>query len=150
MHTPIMPGGGDTLPKEDRVEEGSMTESDNASDTILVIEDHEAFCEVITYVLQECGYRVAVVPNGKEAITYLANHELPCAILLDLEMPVMNGWDFRTWQQQHALFAKIPVIIMSGSRADQRTYELLRPEAYIDKPIDFTSLLNALQTKTNC
>lgn len=145
-----MPCGGDTLPKEDRLEESSMKESENASETILVIEDNEAFCEGVTYVLQEGGYRVAVVHNGQEAITYLANHDLPCAILLDLEMPVMNGWDFRQWQQQDTRFAKIPVIIMSGSHANQRTYELLRPEAYIDKPIDFTSLLNALQTKTNC
>ena len=127
-----------------------MKESEHSSGTILMIEDNEAVRESVTYVLQECGYRVAVVSNGEEAITYLATHELPCAILLDLEMPVMNGWEFRKWQQQHALFAKIPVIIMSGVCDDQRTYELLRPEAYIDKPIDFDSLFNALQTKTNC
>jgi CheY-like chemotaxis protein len=127
-----------------------MKESQNSSDTILMIEDNEALCEVVTYVLQECGYRVAVVTNGEEAITYLAYHDLPCAILLDLEMPVMNGWDFRKWQQQHPHFTKIPVIIMSGASDKHYTYELLKPEAYIDKPIDFDSLLNALQTKTNC
>ena len=62
----------------------------------------------------------------------------------------MVGWDFRKWQQQHAHFAKIPVIIMSGAHESQRIYELLRPEAYIDKPIDFDSLLNTLHTKTTC
>jgi two-component system, OmpR family, response regulator CpxR len=127
-----------------------MKELEHFLDTILMIEDNETVREVVTDVLQECGYRVATVTHGEEAITYLATHELPCAILLDLEMPVMNGWEFRTWQQLHALFAKIPVIIMSGACDNQRTYELLRPAAYIDKPIDFDSLLNALQTKTNC
>jgi CheY-like chemotaxis protein len=125
--------------------------SEDWSDTILVIEDNDALREVLTEVLQGCGYMVDVVTNGEEAIAYLADHDLPCAILLDLQMPVMNGWDFRKWQQRHAHFAKIPVIIMSGgAHGSQRIYELLRPEAYIDKPIDFGSLLNALQTKTNC
>ena len=124
--------------------------SEDLSETILVIEDNDALREVLTYVLQECGYRVDVATNGEEAIAYLADHDLPCAILLDLEMPVMNGWDFRKWQQRHAHFAKIPVIIMSGAHESQRIYELLRPEAYIDKPIDFDSLLNTLHTKTTC
>ena len=120
------------------------------SETILVVEDNETIRELLMHVLQGCGYKVATVTNGKEAMAYLAEHDKPCAILLDLEMPVMNGWDFRTWQQRHARFASIPVIIMSGARESQRTYELLRPEAYIDKPIDFSNLLHALHTKTNC
>ena len=127
-----------------------LKEAENVSEIILVIEDNEALREAVTYMLHECGYRVATVTNGQEAITYLADHDLPCAILLDLEMPVMNGWDFRKWQQHDAHFATIPVIIMSGARDNQHTYELLKPEAYIEKPIDFDSLLNALQTKTNC
>jgi CheY-like chemotaxis protein len=124
--------------------------SKDLSETILVIEDNDALRGMLTDVLQGYGYRVDVVTNGEEAIAYLAEHDLPCAILLDLEMPVMNGWDFRKWQQRHAHFAKIPVIIMSGAYESQRTYELLRPEAYIDKPIDFGSLLNALHIKTTC
>jgi CheY-like chemotaxis protein len=120
------------------------------SETILVVEDNEGIREGVAYVLQECGYRVATVTHGEEAIAYLAEHELPCAILLDLNMPVMNGWDFRQWQQRHAHFANIPVIIMSGARESRRTYEVLRPEAYIAKPIDFNRLLHALHTKTNC
>lgn len=124
--------------------------SEDVPETILVIEDNDAIRTLLTEVLQGCGYRVAAVTNGEEAIAYLADHELPCAILLDLEMPVMNGWDFRQWQQRHAPFATIPVIIMSGARESQSIYKLLRPEAYIEKPFDFGSLLHALDTKTNC
>jgi len=127
-----------------------LKEREGLLETILVVEDNDMMRELVIEVLQGCGYEVDAVTNGEEAIAYLADHDLPCAILLDLEMPVMNGWDFRTWQRRHAHFATIPVIIMSGVRASQPTYELLRPNAYIEKPIDFGSLLNALHTKTHC
>ena len=127
-----------------------VKEAENFSDTILVIEDNKVIRDALTELLQTCGYGVAAVTNGEEAIAYLAEHASPCAILLDLEMPVMNGWEFRTWQQRHPDFAKIPVIIMSGARESQYTYELLGPEAYMGKPFQFDTLLHALHTKTPC
>src|SRR5258708_307681 len=82
--------------------------------TILIVEDDISICTVITEILQDEGYLVASVENGAEALAYLQQHIHPQLILLDLNMPVMTGWDFRAQQQCDPRLAEIPVIIMSA------------------------------------
>src|SRR4051812_43717388 len=80
---------------------------------ILVVEDNAALRQVMRAVLEAAGYRVACAANGREALDSLRAAEPPFVILLDLSMPVMDGWQFRERQRQTAGFASIPVLLLS-------------------------------------
>src|ERR1044071_1184503 len=87
---------------------------------ILVVEDDSAIREVLTDVLESEGYQVLNAANGREAIQLLRSSTLPCLILLDLMMPVMNGWQFRDEQRQDPLLAPVPV----EQRVDRKSTRL--------------------------
>ena len=65
-------------------------------------------------LLEAAGYRVTCAAHGGEALAYLRQGRPPRAILLDLSMPVMDGWTFRKQQQRVAAWAVIPVVLLSA------------------------------------
>ena len=87
----------------------------SATAAILVVDDDRNVCDLISSMLGERGYRTVIAGNGSEALAYLHGNEAhPGLILLDLMMPVMNGWDFRRVQQCDPSIADIPVAIITG------------------------------------
>ena len=105
---------------------------------VLVVDDEQPIREIIAEVLDEEGYRVEQAANGREALRKLQLGR-PDAIVLDLMMPEMDGWEFaRTCGAQHA-DNPIPILIMSASPELTRSAEQLRPSgvrAAIPKPFD--------------
>ena len=90
------------------------------------------------------GYSTATVANGREALDYLHNgHERPDVILLDLMMPVMDGWEFRRKQQADPSLADVPVIVLSA--LDQARAADVHAEAFLKKPLDFDRLLQLVR-----
>lgn len=86
-----------------------------AKAAILVVDDDRNVCDLISSMLGERGYETIVAVNGKEALAYLRDKGVhPGLILLDLMMPVMNGWEFRRVQQEDPAIAGIPVAIITG------------------------------------
>src|SRR5579859_5671182 len=83
-------------------------------DSILVIEDNAFIRSATVRLLRKGGYTVHSARNGQDAFHYLRNHRMPRLILLDLEMPVMDGWQFRKRQQQDPILSRIPVVILSS------------------------------------
>lgn len=81
--------------------------------TILVVEDSEDNRVLATKWLQMAGYETADVSDGADALAYLRSHAAPDAILLDLRMPNVDGWQFLSEQQRDACIARIPVVIFS-------------------------------------
>ena len=82
---------------------------------VLVVDDDETTCDVISSVLAGQGYRTACAGNGREALAYLrSTSRPPRLILLDLMMPEMTGWEFRKVQQNDPALAGIPVAIITG------------------------------------
>lgn len=84
---------------------------------ILIIEDDEGIRETLAELLGLSGFTVATAKNGKEGLALLAERDAPCLILLDLMMPIMNGWEFLEIlekEHQHVL-ATIPVTITSAA-----------------------------------
>ena len=79
-------------------------------ESILIVEDNDAIREALETILSIEGYTTHAVRSGREAIAVLKHVQGPCLILLDLIMPIMNGWDF--------LKAGGPV----GGAGDGRTY----------------------------
>src|SRR5690606_15264278 len=59
---------------------------------ILIIEDSEDFRSLSVFWLKSAGFDIAEAANGHEALFYLQHHPLPALIVLDIQMPVMNGW----------------------------------------------------------
>jgi CheY-like chemotaxis protein len=82
--------------------------------TILVVEDDASTQEVLGMVLDHAGYGTYAATHGVAALAYLATHPRPACILLDLDLPIMNGWAFRRVQQGTPALADIPVVIVSA------------------------------------
>ena len=81
---------------------------------ILLVEDEASVREVIEAVLQDEGYRVVCTENGSEALDVLRAGLRPCIIILDLMMPVMDGWQFRALQMRDPELLKVPTVVYSA------------------------------------
>jgi CheY-like chemotaxis protein len=112
---------------------------------VLVVDDDAATRAALQAVLAAAGYRVACAADGREAIDYLGRAERPGLILLDLSMPVMDGWQFRVWQRQAPAWAPIPVVLVSAEADLARIATSLGVVGYFAKPIDFDGLLDAVR-----
>src|SRR5437588_809924 len=96
-----------------------------AADFILLVEDDTEIREEMAALLESEGYVVAQARNGQDALDQLKEMPAPCLILLDLMMPVMNGWDFRERQLADPSLKEIPTIIVSGAaQAAQEAHSL--------------------------
>jgi CheY-like chemotaxis protein len=112
-------------------------------ETILVIEDDEPIRSLIQHALELEGYTILVAGDGKEGLELLRKVHRPCLILLDLMLPVMNGWEFLEELKRNKgdMLATIPVIITSA--AGQAAVSAgQQAQGYIKKPIDLDLLLN--------
>ena len=85
----------------------------NRSDSILVVEDDIRALDALTDLLEASGYSVRRAQNGQEALVE-AKDRLPGMILLDLSMPVMDGWEFMRQQRLEPLIADIPVVVITA------------------------------------
>jgi CheY-like chemotaxis protein len=110
---------------------------------ILLIEDDDDVRLAITEFLSE-EHVVHGVSNGEEALAYLETANEPDVILLDLMMPVMDGWEFRKRQRESQRFAHIPVIAISAHGARARGQRACDADVYIGKPFRVSALLKAI------
>jgi CheY-like chemotaxis protein len=116
-----------------------------ARDYILIVEDDFDIREALTQILEEEGYVVRGASNGREALD-VANDEVPKLILLDLMMPVMNGWQFRAEQLKDPRLASVPVIVISADPQVQPKAASLGAAGLLRKPISLDDLLQAVKT----
>jgi CheY-like chemotaxis protein len=114
---------------------------------ILLVEDDEALRDVLAEVLADEGYHVECAANGREALESLARCACPPdLILLDLMMPVMDGWSFREAQQLDPRLARIPTVVLSASYPpDSPRIRSLRAEMVLSKPISAERLARMLR-----
>jgi CheY-like chemotaxis protein len=108
---------------------------------LLLVEDDGDVREALASVLREAGYEVVRAADGAEAIRALRSGLRPSAILLDLTMPVMDGFQFRAEQRGDPALAHIPVILISAERALDRDARTLGVAARIAKPAQVEDLL---------
>jgi CheY-like chemotaxis protein len=111
---------------------------------VLLIEDDHDLGSVLTEVLEHRGFTVRAARNGAEALEVLREPDLPSVILLDLMMPVMNGWEFRYQQLSDPRLADIPTVIMSAIASQARNMGAV---ATLTKPVDVSTLLGILEPR---
>jgi DNA-binding response OmpR family regulator len=117
---------------------------------ILLVEDDRDVRDAIAEVLEEEGYQVARARTGVDALEQLGkSHRLPAAIVLDLMMPLMDGWEFWSLQQSHYEWASIPVVVISADTNAKDKSSALRPIACLRKPLDIDELLAILTRVTS-
>src|SRR5581483_4874007 len=102
---------------------------------VLIVEDDADLRDMMAQLLSLEGFQTATVANGREALEYLHRRESPDVILLDLMMPVMDGWEFRRLQQADPALARVPVIVLSA--LDQSRTAEVNASAFLKKPLDF-------------
>ena len=87
-----------------------------SSGAILIVDDDNDVRSALSELLEEEGFSVKGAPNGREALALLRGGTVhPAVILLDLMMPGMDGWDFRSEQMRDPQLAAVPVVIVSAS-----------------------------------
>jgi CheY-like chemotaxis protein len=113
--------------------------------SILIVEDDLDLREALSEVLRDEGYTVAMAADGQEALDHLRRQSHPSLILLDLTMPVMNGWQFRAAQRQDPDLSGIPVVVLSaGDRLAEQMVPLGITD-YVRKPIELSHLLRLIE-----
>jgi len=113
---------------------------------ILIVDDDLDIRETLCELLQAEGYRCTGAANGQEALLSLREQPSPDLILLDLMMPVMDGFDFRSAQLESESWRQIPVIVVSASGRSKQAARDMAAADYLEKPIDVALLLQKVRS----
>ncbi len=122
------------------------------SDSILLIEDDQVDALTIKRILKEIkvSNQLNIVADGEKALAFLRDPEnrKPGIILLDLNMPRMNGIEFLTIVKKDADLKKVPVVVLTTSRADQDRVDSFNigVAGYMIKPVDYQKFVEIITT----
>ena len=114
---------------------------------VLIVEDDADLREMMAQLLTLEGYQIEAVANGREALEYLNEAPRPDVILLDLMMPIMDGWEFRKRQQNDPALADVPVIVLTALDQAQARANDLNGVDFLKKPLDFDRLLELVRRR---
>jgi len=112
--------------------------------TVLIVEDDPLIRETLDEILSGEGYHTVSARDGAEALTRLRETGSTDLIILDLMMPVMNGWEFRAEQLRDASISKIPVIVVTGSTHSAERSAGLKSLELLAKPLNLELLLQTV------
>lgn len=110
--------------------------------TIVLVEDDDGIRETMGALLQDEGFHVVEAENGEKGLAALREADDPCLVLLDLWMPVMNGWQMLEAMRDDAALRRVPVVVISAAG------DVPLPEgaaAFLRKPIRLETLLNNVE-----
>ena len=118
-----------------------MENTNSLSQTIMVVEDYDDTRQLLKRMLENKGYRVLEAINGQEAIE-IAEREHPNLILMDLDLPILDGIGATQHIRQHQATKEVPIVAVT---AYPMTYTRVKAFArgcneYLSKPIDFDEL----------
>ena len=107
---------------------------------ILIIDDDLRSVAALAELLESRGYSVFSAKDGREALETLKQGPLPKVIIVDLGMPMIDGFEFRRRQRANPSIASIPVIVVTGSAATEIDADLV-----LRKPVQFPTLMKAIE-----
>jgi len=111
---------------------------------ILVVEDDTSIRELLVELLESEGYTVASAVNGLEGLKYLQTANKPDLILIDLMMPVMDGYSFRTEQLKNPEWSEIPTVVMSAEANAKEKMKNFNITAFLSKPVELETILRTV------
>jgi CheY-like chemotaxis protein len=112
---------------------------------VLIVEDDRDIRRAFAQTLEEEGFSAAQARHGREALELLRSSLVPSVILLDLMMPVMDGWQFRIEQRRDPKIAEIPVVVISADASVQERLENMGVAGFLKKPVAFDDLLEMVR-----
>ncbi|HEY0873431.1 MAG TPA: response regulator [Vicinamibacterales bacterium] len=115
--------------------------------TVFIIEDDVDTRDMLAKFLELEGYNVELAANGRQALDLLTSGTSVNVIVLDLMMPVMDGWEFRRRQVEDARLRNIPTIVVSA--AGRERLAQISADAYLSKPVDMDELLERVAQLAN-
>jgi CheY-like chemotaxis protein len=110
--------------------------------SILVVDDDLGIRSALAAFLEDVGYLVGEAANGQEALAWL-ERQRPTLVLLDMRMPVMDGWELA--QALRARQIEVPLVVMTAARDARAWAEEIAAAAYVSKPFDYDALLATLE-----
>jgi CheY-like chemotaxis protein len=110
---------------------------------ILVVEDDKDLRDSLCEALELEGYVAVSAENGQAALRHLATGAKPCVILLDLMMPVMDGWTFSQELSKDRALATIPIVVMTAATTTRAT--AVKSEAILYKPLHMGMVVDVVQ-----
>jgi CheY-like chemotaxis protein len=128
-----------------RAQPGSSAEGESegvdTSRFVLTVDDDPDLLEVTSFVIEQEGMAVATARNGEEALALLRSGRRPRLVLLDLMMPVMNGWEFLNEIAKDPPLRQIPIVVLTAAKYVQVTGAV----EVLSKPMDLTALLRVVE-----
>jgi CheY-like chemotaxis protein len=112
---------------------------------ILVVDDDADVREAVSVFLQSVGYQTAPAANGRQAIDWLLAQEAPGLILLDLTMPVMDGYQFLTGKEAYPALLVVPVVVMTAVPDCWQLLHRHQVSQCVSKPLWPSALLDAVE-----
>lgn len=109
---------------------------------IMIVDDDPDIRETLSLLLEAEGHEVVCTANGQEALDRLREGVRPCLILLDLMMPVMDGFQFRAEQRRDAVLAPIPVVAITA--AGPTTVQRIHVNEVLPKPFGLDAVRGAI------
>ena len=119
----------------------ALISQDSAARRVLVVDDDLGTREALTDLLQDRGYSVISAADGREALNYLRNSSPPGIVILDLMMPVMDGWEFLKYRSHDPALLAVPIIVVTATPPRHP----LPAKAVLQKPIQFESLVEMIE-----
>jgi len=116
---------------------------------ILLVDDDRAVLNALTELLESEGYKVATAIDGLDALDQLRGGLRPCVIVLDLMMPVMDGWDFRHEQMKDQALRDIPVVVITATGFSETSLKAQFGDIeFVAKPPHIRGLLDAIRRRS--
>ena len=119
--------------------------SPHPGEAVIVVEDDADTREALVDLLRLSGYTVATAENGRRALELLRTmKDKPCLILLDIMMPVMNGWQFLEELKADPVLAGIPVVVLTADGSASARAGDVPVAAFLNKPVNVGALSAAV------
>jgi DNA-binding response OmpR family regulator len=112
---------------------------------VLIVEDDADIRSFMQFLLDSSGYETMAAGNGREALAAMRDRR-PCMVLLDLMMPIMDGFDFRVHQLRDPALAQVPVLCLTAMPDTASLAERLSAPC-LNKPVSIDRLLNEVQAR---
>jgi two-component system response regulator MprA len=117
--------------------------TDAPATDVLLVDDDADILTVTQFVLEGSGYSVRTATNGREALALLDDGLRPSVVLLDLMMPLSDGWSFLGELARRP--SEPPIVVLSGANLTDDQVRALHVRGYLRKPVDLSELLDTVE-----